>query len=51
MLLTRVLDVSKQEIKFEMYRYQGWIPKFYGKRNFYKIKKNGVGQFLRGGRG
>jgi hypothetical protein len=44
MLLTCVLGVSNLK-----YKYLGLTPKFSGKRNFSKIKKIMVGQFLRGG--
>jgi hypothetical protein len=50
MLLTCVLDISNQKYNFE-YKYQGQTPIFSEKHNFYKIKKFGAGQFLRGGRG
>jgi hypothetical protein len=33
------------------YKYWGWTPKVFGKRNFYKIKKIEAGQFLRSGQG
>jgi hypothetical protein len=33
------------------YKYWGQTPKFSGKHNFYKIKKIGAGQFLRGRQG
>jgi YHS domain-containing protein len=50
MLPTCVLDISNRKSNFE-YKYQGQTQIFSEKRNFYKIKKNGMGQFFRGGRG
>jgi hypothetical protein len=50
MLLTHVLDVSNRYKNFK-YKYHSRTQKFSRKCNFYKIKKIGVGQFLRGGQG
>jgi hypothetical protein len=49
MFLTCVLDVSnwKKNLK---YKYRGLRPKISRRRNFYKIKKIGADQFLRGER-
>jgi hypothetical protein len=48
MLLTCVLDVSNWKYVSLKYKYQGWTPKYSGKRHFYKIKNIGAGQFLKG---